>query len=67
MENQKVTNIMLDRIKYFINAIENGEYAPTGYEFTINLPLQNGKTISISDSYSSLRNWTDIRLSRKKE
>lgn len=37
MNEKKVTDTMLDRIKYFINAIENGEYKPTGYEFTITL------------------------------
>lgn len=53
MSDKKVTDIMLERIKYFVNAIENGEYEPKGYEFTINLCL-NGKSITINDSY--LRN-----------
>lgn len=26
MENKKITDVLLDRIKYFINALENGEY-----------------------------------------
>lgn len=38
-ENKKVTDKMLDRIKYFINAIENGEYEPASYEFTLKLHL----------------------------
>lgn len=57
MSNKKVTDIMLDRIKYFVNAIENGEYEPKGYEFTITLhsepcnPLN--KVLNISDSYKA--------------
>lgn len=50
MSDKKVTDVMLERIKYFINAIENGEYAPQGYEFTINLNYQGNKKITIQDS-----------------
>lgn len=59
MTNKKVTDVMLDRIKYFINAIENGEYEPKGYVFTIKLPLEfaqnvpEQKYLTISDSYST--------------
>lgn len=42
---------MLERIKYFVNAIENGEYEPQGYEFTIKLNYQGIKEITIQDSY----------------
>ncbi len=57
MSDKKVTDIMLERIKYFVNAIENGEYEPKGYEFTITLhsepcnPLN--KVLNISDSYKA--------------
>lgn len=50
-ENEKVTDIMLDRIKYFVNAIENGEYVPEGYEFTIKLKKAFGRSINIQDEY----------------
>lgn len=50
MENKKIINVMLDRIKYFINAIENGEYEPVGYEFTIKIH-HSGKLTTIDDSY----------------
>ena len=56
MENKKVTDLMLDRIKYFINAIENGEYNPKGYEFTVILHSepnsQCDKVLTIEDCYS---------------
>lgn len=55
MLEKKVTDILLDRIKYFINAIENGEYKPIGYEFTVTLhsePLSStDKILKIEDSY----------------
>lgn len=60
MSDKKVTDIMLDRIKYFVNAIENGEYEPNGYEFTISLKLPyNGlpnleKEVIIADQFYSL-------------
>ena len=57
MSEKKVTDLMLDRIKYFINAIENGEYEPVGYEFTIELntgTCPNDKVITIRDNYSIL-------------
>ena len=60
MDNKKITDILLERIKYFINSIENGEYDPKGYEFIIKIPLdftQNvseQKYLTISDSYSTL-------------
>lgn len=50
MTEKKVTDIMLERIKYFINAINNSEYEPNGYEFAIKIH-QNGKIISIEDGY----------------
>lgn len=56
MSDKKVTDIMLDRIKYFVNAVENGEYEPNGYEFTIilhsapNCPLD--KVLKIDDTYT---------------
>lgn len=52
---KKITDILLDRVKYFINAIENGEYEPKGYEFTIvihsepNCPLDG--VLKIDDCY----------------
>lgn len=56
MQDKKVTDIMLDRIKYFINAIENGEYNPIGYKFTVSLQLPSAslttrqiKEVSFSD------------------
>lgn len=51
MSDKKVTDVMLDRIKYFVNAIENGEYEPDGYTFTINLRYQYNKEIAIQDDY----------------
>lgn len=60
MNNKKITDVLLERIKYFINSIENGEYDPKGYEFTIKIPLDFTQNISeqkyltISDSYSTL-------------
>ncbi len=57
MSDKKVTDVMLERIKYFINAIENGEYAPVGYELTIKFH-RGGKDLVISDTYSSTsQNW----------
>lgn len=52
MPDKKVTDIMLDRIKYFINAIENGEYEPIGYKFTVSMQLSNFKEVSFSDDSS---------------
>lgn len=56
MTNKKVTDIMLDRIKYFVNAIENGEYEPKGYEFTIVLHSDPGsvfdRVLKIDDSHT---------------
>ena len=56
MSDKKVTDLMLDRIKYFINAIENGEYNPKGYEFTVILHsepnCQLDKVLTIEDCYS---------------
>lgn len=52
MSDKKVTDVMLERIKYFVNAIENGEYAPVGYELTIKFH-RGGKDLVISDTYSS--------------
>lgn len=49
MSEKKVTDLMLDRIKYFINAIENGEYEPTGYRFTVSMQLSNLKEVAFSD------------------
>ena len=49
MNDKKVTDIMLDRIKYFINAIENGEFNPNEYEFTITLRHNGYKLLTISD------------------
>lgn len=46
MENKKITDVLLDRIKYFINALENGEYDPKGYEFTIKIPLDFTQNVS---------------------
>lgn len=57
MSDKKVTDIMLDRIKYFINAIENGEYEPIGYKFTVELntgTCPNDKVITICDNYPIL-------------
>lgn len=55
MAEKKVTDIMLERIKYFVNAIENGEYEPQGYEFTIILHSEPyttfDKTLKIEDVY----------------
>lgn len=55
MSDKKVTDIMLDRIKYFVNAIENGEYEPNGYEFTITLHSepysQFDRTLKLEDAY----------------
>lgn len=52
MSDKKVTDIMLDRIKYFINAIENGEYEPKGYEFTIKVYSPGDRTLIIQDNQS---------------
>lgn len=57
MSDKKITDIMLERIKYFVNAIENGEYEPKGYEFTISLYSEpyndfKNKVLNISDSYT---------------
>lgn len=50
MADKKVTDIMLERIKYFVNAIENGEYDFTDYAFTIS--LSNGvHTVNIKDKH----------------
>lgn len=51
MSDKKITDVMFDRIKHFINALENGEYEPNGYTFTIELNYQGNKTLSINDSY----------------
>lgn len=52
MSEKKVTDVMLDRIKYFVNAIENGEYEPQDYEFTITFK-KGIKTITLSDSFNT--------------
>lgn len=56
MSEKKTTDILLDRVKYFINAIENGEYEPQGYEFTITLHsapnCPKDKVLHISDNYT---------------
>ena len=49
--DKKVTDVLLDRVKYFINAIENGEYEPKGYEFTISFTKEFGRDVTISDKY----------------
>lgn len=57
MNDKKVTDVMLERIKYFVNAIENGEYKPQSYTFTITLstgPCPNDKIITICDDYPFL-------------
>lgn len=55
MSDKKVTDVMLERIKYFINAVENGEHEPKGYEFAITLYTEPntcvGRVLNISDSY----------------
>lgn len=51
MTDKKVTDQLLDRIKYFINAIENGEYEPQGYEFTVSVYRNYGRKLTICDSY----------------
>lgn len=51
MDNKKVTDVLLERIKYFVNSIENGEYEPKGYEFTISFNYQGVKNLTITDSY----------------
>lgn len=50
MSDKKVTDVMLDRIKLLVDAIENGEYKPEGYTFTINLSYQGNKEVTIQDS-----------------
>lgn len=61
MSDKKITDIMLDRIKYFVNAIENGEYQPTAYTFTISFKLPYAgepaqeKEVTISDDYTIFR------------
>ncbi len=47
---EKVTDLMLNRIKELVKAIENGEYEPNSYTFTIKLSNYTGKIITISDS-----------------
>lgn len=51
--DKKVTDVLLDRVKYFINAIENGnsETELLDYDFTINLTRNGGRKITISDNY----------------
>lgn len=51
MSDKKVTDVMLERIKYFVNAIENGEFEPNGYELTIKLHYEGVKVLTIDDSY----------------
>ncbi len=46
---EKVTDLMLNRIKELVKAIENGEYEPNGYTFTIKLFNLTGKEVIISD------------------
>lgn len=47
---EKVTDLMLNRIKELVKAIENGEYEPKGYTFTIKLFNYTGREMIISDS-----------------
>ncbi len=49
MENKKTTETMLERMKFFLDAIDNGKYEPQGYEFTVKLKY-GGKFITIDDS-----------------
>lgn len=44
MAEKNLTDIMLDRFKYFINSINNGEYEPIGYEFTVTVQLSGQRT-----------------------
>lgn len=46
MSDKKVTDLMLERIKYLVNAIENGEYEPIGYKFTVSFQLPAGRNHS---------------------
>lgn len=48
MSEKKVTDVMLERIKYFVNAIENGEYKPTDYILTITLN-DGQRSVQIND------------------
>ena len=48
---ETMTELMLDRIKELVKAIENGEYEPNGYTFTIKLFNSTGKEITISDNF----------------
>lgn len=52
----EATKQLLDRVKYFINAVENGnsEAEIKDYDFTINLHRSNGKHITIQDNYYSV-------------
>lgn len=57
MSDKKVTDIMLERIKYFVNSVENGEYELNGYEFAITLHSEpyndfKNKVLNISDRYT---------------
>lgn len=52
MSDKKTTDIMLDRIKYYVNAVENGENTILDYDFTINLYRNDGKMITINDNYN---------------
>ncbi len=49
MDDKKITNTIIERIKYFLAAVENGKYEPQGYEFTVKLNYC-GKIITIEDS-----------------
>lgn len=51
MSEKKVTDVMLERIKYFVNAVENGEFQPNRYELTIKLHHDGAKVLTIDDSY----------------
>lgn len=53
MSDKKVTDVMLERIKYFVNAIENGENKLINYDFTINLYRNDGKMVIIQDNCQS--------------
>lgn len=52
MGDKKTTDILLERIKYFINSIDNGEYKPTSYEFTIKFHYDGVKCLIIEDKDS---------------
>lgn len=49
MDNKKLTDTMIERIKDFITVIENGKYDPIGYKFTVSMQLPNFKEVTFSD------------------